>query len=103
MGLSGIKKLNDMSKIDEEERQRIIEEKSENLSNLLRQILSKEYIESISTFKKYFIYVWVSFFLFIVFLFFLCRNIIFFRWLKIPTEFKVLGIVDRLIKNHLEM
>ena len=102
MGLNGIKII-DMSKIDEEERNRIIEEKSENILHLLGYILSKEYIQSISTFKKYFIYIWLSFFLFIVFLFFLCKNILFLRWLKIPTEFKVLGIVDRLIKKHLEM
>jgi hypothetical protein len=100
--LNGIKII-DMSNIDEEERNRIIEEKSENISHLLGYILSKEYVQSISTFKKYFIYIWVSFFLFIVFLFFLCKNILFLRWLKIPTEFKVLGIVDRLIKKHLEM
>ena len=42
-----------MSKIDEEERNRIIEEKSENILHLLGYILSKEYIQSISTFKKY--------------------------------------------------
>jgi hypothetical protein len=100
--LNGIKII-DMSNIDEEERNRIIEEKSENISHLLGYILSKEYVQSISTFKKYFIYVWVSLFLFILFLFFLCKNILFLRWLKIPTEFKVLGIVDRLIKKHLEM
>jgi hypothetical protein len=100
--LNGIKII-DMSNIDEEERNRMVEEKSENLLHLLGYILSKEYIQSISTFKKYFIYIWVSFFLFIVFLFFLCKNILFLRWLKIPTEFKVLGIVDRLIKKHLEM
>ena len=92
-----------MSNIDEEERNRIIEEKSENISHLLGYIIPREYIQSISTFKKYFIYVWVSLFLFILFLFFLCKNILFLRWLKIPTEFKVLGIVDRLIKKHLEM
>jgi len=100
--LNGIKII-DMSNIDEEERNRMVEEKSENLLHLLGYILSKEYVQSISTFKKYFIYICVSFFLFIVFLFFLCKNILFLRWLKIPTEFKVLGIVDRLIKKHLEM
>jgi hypothetical protein len=100
--LNGIKII-DMSNIDEEERNRIIEEKSENISHLLGYIIPREYIQSISTFKKYFIYVWVSLFLFILFLFFLCKNILFLRWLKIPTEFKVLGIVDRLIKKHLEM
>ena len=102
MVLIGIKII-DMSNINEEERNRIIEEKSENVSNLLGQFLSKEYIHSISTFKKYLIYVIISLTLFILFLFFLCRNILFLRWLKIPAEFKVLGIVDRLIKKHLEM
>jgi hypothetical protein len=92
-----------MSKMDEEERNRIIEEKSENISNILGYAIPKEYIQSISTFKKYFIYMWVSIFLFILFLFFLCKNILFLRWLKIPTEFKVLSIVDGLIKKHLEM
>ena len=102
MGLNGIKII-DMSKIDEEERNRIVEEKSENILHLLGYVIPKEYIQSISNFKKFFIYICVSFFLFIVFLFFLCKNILFLRWLKIPTEFKVLGIVDRLIKKHLEM
>jgi VIT1/CCC1 family predicted Fe2+/Mn2+ transporter len=92
-----------MSKIDEEERQKIIDEKSENISNLLGHIISDEHIESMSTFKKYFIYFLMSLFLFLLFFFFLCRNIIFFRWLKIPTEFRVLGIVDALIKKHLKM
>lgn len=89
--------------MDEEERNRIIEEKSENISNILGYAIPKEYIQSISTFKKYFIYMWVSIFLFILFLFFLCKNILFLRWLQIPTEFKVLTIVDGLIKKHLEM
>ena len=101
MVLIGIKII-DMSNIDEEERNRIIEEKSENISHLLGHIIPREYIQSISTFKKYFIYVIMSLFLFILFIFFLFRNIIFLRWSKIPTEFKVLGIVDRLIKKHLE-
>jgi len=92
-----------MSKMDEEERNRIIEEKSENISNILGYAIPKEYIQSISTFKKYFIYMWVSIFLFILFLFFLCKNILFLRWLQIPNEFKVLTIVDGLIKKHLEM
>jgi VIT1/CCC1 family predicted Fe2+/Mn2+ transporter len=100
--LNGIKII-DMSNIDEEERNRIIEEKSENISNLLGHIISDEHIESMSTFKKYFIYFLMSLFLFLLFLFFLCRNIIFFRWLKIPTEFRVLGIVDSLIKKHLKI
>lgn len=89
--------------MDEEERNRIIEEKSENISNILGYAIPKEYIQSISTFKKYFIYMWVSIFLFILFLFFLCKNILFLRWLQIPNEFKVLTIVDGLIKKHLEM
>ena len=42
--------------MDEEERNRIIEEKSENISNILGYAIPKEYIQSISTFKKYFIY-----------------------------------------------
>ena len=102
MELNGIKII-DMSNSEEEERNRIIEEKSENISKLLGHLISKEYIQSISTFKKYFIYVLISLFLFLLFLFFLCRNILFLRWLKIPTEFRVLGIVDGLIKKHLEM
>ena len=91
-----------MSNIDEEERQRIIDEKSENISKLLGHIISDDYIQSMSKLKKYFIYLIMSLFLFLLFLFFLFRNIIFLRWSKIPTEFKVLGIVDRLIKKHLE-
>jgi len=92
-----------MSKIDEEERQKLIEEKSENISKLLDNVFSDEHIDSMSTFKKYFIYFLMSLFLFLLFLFFLCRNILFLRWLKIPTEFKVLGIVDGLIKRHLKI
>ncbi len=92
-----------MSNIDEEERQKIIDEKSDNISNLLSHIISDEHIDSMSKLKKYFIYFLMSLFLFLLFLFFLCRNIIFLRWLKIPTEFRVLGIVDGLIKKHLKI
>lgn len=94
-----------MSKIEEEEeeRQKIIEEKSEKILHLLGLVMPKEYIQSIPTFKKYFIYILISLFIFLLFLFFLCKNILFLRWLKIPNEFKILGFVDRLLKKHLEM
>lgn len=92
-----------MNKIDEEERQRIIDEKSENISNLLCQLLPKEQVQSMSNFRKRFKYVIISISLFILFIFFLCRNIIFLRWKKIPNEFRVLGLVDDIIKNHLEI
>ena len=39
-----------MSKIDEEERNRIVEEKSENILHLLGYVIPKEYIQSISNF-----------------------------------------------------
>ena len=59
-----------MSEIEEEERQKSIKEESERISKLLTDMLSEEYIESISIFKRYFVYFVISFFLFIVVIFF---------------------------------
>jgi hypothetical protein len=104
--LNGIKII-DMSNIEEEEEEeeskRIIEEESERISKLLTDMLSEEYIESISIFKRYFVYFIISFFLFIVVIFFILRCIILFRWLRIPTQFKILRILDGFIKKHLKI
>ena len=89
-----------MSEIEEEERQKSIKEESERISKLLTDMLSAEYIESISIFKRYFVYFVISFFLFIVVIFFILRCIILFRWLRIPTQFKILYILDGFIKKH---
>ena len=92
-----------MSEIEEEERQKSIKEESERISKLLTEMLSEEYIESISIFKKYFIYFIISLFIFILLVFFLLRSIILLRWLRIPTQFKILGILDGFIRKHLKM
>ena len=92
-----------MSEIEEEERQKSIKEESERISKLLTEMLSEEYIESMSIFKKYFIYFIISLFIFILLVFFLLRSIILLRWLRIPTQFKILVILDGFIKKHLKM
>ena len=92
-----------MSEIEEEERQKSIKEESERISKLLTEMLSEEYIESMSIFKKYFIYFIISLFIFILLVFFLLRSIVLLRWLRIPTQFKILGILDGFIKKHLKM
>jgi hypothetical protein len=87
----------------EREREEIIESAKERLATLLNMVFPKEYVHSISTIKKYFMYFVISLVLFLLSLYYLCKNILLFRWNKIRSQFRVLGITDESIKNHLEI
>jgi|688.fasta_scaffold1320473_1 hypothetical protein len=75
----------------------------QRMSDLLNMAFSKDYINSISKLKRYFIYIFVSLFMFFIVTFFVIKNILFLNWYKIPSELKALGYVDEAIRSHLEM
>jgi len=84
-----------------DDRQAEIDELKEKLSNLLNMVYSKDYIESLSKFRRYFVYFIFSIFMFCVLIYAVLKNILLLRWYKIRTQFYAVGQVDEIIKNHL--
>ena len=62
-------------------------------------LFSKNYIKSLSFFRKFFMCLFFYLILFIVFLFFLIRNIILFNWRKLINTFILFWKIGEFVKK----
>jgi|LakMenEpi03Aug12_release.lakeMendotaPanAssembly.Ray.scaffolds.fasta_scaffold3545881_1 hypothetical protein len=86
-----------------DDRDRVVEETKTKISDMLNMVYSKDYVQSISLFRRYYVYIIFSLLFFLILIYFFLKNILLLRWNKIGTIFYAVGQVDEVIKNHLEI
>jgi hypothetical protein len=75
----------------------------DKLKSILNMIMKKEYVSDISYFKRLFIYFLFSIFVFLQLIIYTIKKILFFQFSSIPSFYSGIGVIDRVIKEHLEI
>jgi hypothetical protein len=88
---------------EEKQNQKEIKDMKLFIDKLYIGVKGNKDVASVNIFKRYFLYIILSIIIFFMFLFFIIKNILFLQFKKIKWQLKKLDIVDKAIKDILQI
>ena len=90
-------------KEEEKQNQDELKDMKSFIDNLLISVTKNKDVGAIAIYKRYLFYVFFSLMIFFIFLFLIIKDILLLQFKKIKWEFKKMNIVDKAIKNMLQV
>jgi len=90
-------------KEEEKQNQEELKDMKRFIDNLLISVTKNKDMGAIAIYKRYLFYVFFSLMIFFIFLFLIIKDILLLQFKKIKWEFKKMNIVDKAIKNMLQV
>jgi ABC-type multidrug transport system fused ATPase/permease subunit len=90
-------------KEEEKQNQDELKDMKRFIDNLLISVTKNKDMGAIAIYKRYLFYVFFSLMIFFIFLFLIIKDILLLQFKKIKWEFKKMNIVDKAIKNMLQV
>jgi ABC-type multidrug transport system fused ATPase/permease subunit len=90
-------------KEEEKQNQEELKDMKRFIDNLLISVTKNKDMGAIAIYKRYLFYVFFSLMIFFIFLFLIIKDILLLQFKKIKWEFKKMNIVDKAIKNMLQI
>ena len=90
-------------KEEEKQNQEELKDMKRFIDNLLISVTKNKDMSAIAIYKRYLFYVFFSLMIFFIFLFLIIKDILLLQFKKIKWEFKKMNIVDKAIKNMLQV
>lgn len=95
--------MNKQKQEEEKQNQKELKDMKRFIDNLLISVTKNKDVCAIAIYKRYLLYVFFSLMIFFIFLFFIIKDILLLQFKKIKWELKKMNIVDKSIKDMLQI